>query len=58
MGVQEMTRYGMQAADFAPLATLIAEIVGDGAARPAGHWQRRVVDFRAAFREMRYCFTA
>jgi aminomethyltransferase len=58
MGAQEMTRYGMEERDFAGLAALIAEIVSGGADRPAGNWKPRVVDFRARFREMRYCFTA
>lgn len=53
LGVQEMTRYGMQAADFESVAELIARVVlhdqdvrGEAAA------------LRARFRDMRYCLPA
>ena len=55
-GTQEMTRYGMKEADFRELAGLIAEIIRDGAARPAGHWKDTVKDLRARFTDMQYCF--
>jgi aminomethyltransferase len=52
MGVQEMTRFGMQPADFSELAQLMAEcilknrIVKD-----------EVIRLRRRFLDMRYCFT-
>ena len=56
MGTQEMTRYGMQAEDFEALAALLAEIIRDGAHRPARHWQQVVKEFRSRFVTMGYCF--
>ncbi len=55
-GTQEMTRYGMKEADFGDLAGLLAEIVGAGATKPAGHWKPAVKALRARFTEMEYCF--
>ena len=52
MGVQEMTRFGMQAGDFSELAQLMADCIRDGA-RVA----ERVGALRGRFREMRFCFT-
>ena len=57
-GTQEMTRYGMKEADFRELAGLIAEIIRDGDARPAGHWKDAVKDLRGRFTDMQYCFPA
>ena len=57
-GTQEMTRYGMKEADFRELAGLIAEIVRDGDARPAGHWKDAVKNLRGRFTDMQYCFPA
>ncbi|MGI9336553.1 MAG: glycine cleavage system aminomethyltransferase GcvT [Gammaproteobacteria bacterium] len=54
MGSQEMTRYGMEAADFRELAGLIAEILRDGENRDEGHWRDAVATLRGRFREMRY----
>ena len=52
MGVQEMTRFGMQPADFAELAQLMSDCILTGASvRDA------VVRLRGRFLEMRYCFT-
>jgi len=51
MGVQEMTRYGMEAADFQEAAQLIADIVLKGA-----DVKQAVSDFRKRFLEMKYCF--
>lgn len=52
MGVQEMTRFGMQPADFGELAQLMADGLLRGAAvRDA------TVRLRRRFLEMRYCFT-
>ncbi|MCP5151733.1 MAG: glycine cleavage system aminomethyltransferase GcvT [Ectothiorhodospiraceae bacterium] len=55
MGTQEMTRFGMEPADFTALADLVAEIVREGEHRPAGHWRERVAALRGRFLEMRYC---
>ena len=49
MGAQEMTRYGMQPADFEQLAGLIAEVARDGGRRDAGHWRDAVTRFREPF---------
>jgi aminomethyltransferase len=50
-GVQEMTRFGMQAADFAELAQLMADVILKNK-----NVKRDVMDFRKRFLEMRYCF--
>jgi aminomethyltransferase len=51
MGVQEMTRFGMQPADFAELAQLMADCI------LRGHAVRDAVSrLRRGFLEMRYCF--
>lgn len=53
LGVQEMTRYGMQPADFETLAELIARVVlRDEDARD------EVVALRGRFLDMRYCLPA
>lgn len=57
-GTQEMTRYGMKETDFQELAALIAEIVREGDAKPAGHWKDAIKDLRAHFTDMQYCFPA
>jgi len=51
MGVQEMTRFGMQAADFQELAQWISEVVVKGA-----DVREAVAGFRKRFMEMKYCF--
>jgi len=52
MGVQEMTRFGMQAEDFAELARLMADcILKDNSVKEA------VTALRRRFLEMQYCFT-
>ena len=55
MGVQEMTRYGMEAEDFAALARLLAEIVREAGNAPSDRWCPRVRTLRRGFTEMRYC---
>jgi len=55
MGTQEMTRYGMQEADFEELARLLAKILAAGDSKGEGHWRAEVTSFRGRFREMRYC---
>ncbi len=52
MGVQEMTRFGMQPADFAELAQLMADCILKGA--PV---KDAAIRLRRRFLEMRYCFT-
>jgi glycine cleavage system T protein len=52
MGVQEMTRFGMEAADFQELAQLFKDVlVNHQTVKDA------VVSFRQRFLEMKYCFT-
>ncbi|MBW2367918.1 MAG: glycine cleavage system protein T, partial [Deltaproteobacteria bacterium] len=52
MGVSEMTRFGMRAADFVELAQLIHDVVVDGkTVTPA------VIDLRARFLDMQFCFS-
>jgi aminomethyltransferase len=50
-GVQEMTRFGMAAADFAELAQLMADVILQNK-----NVQKEVMDFRQRFVEMQYCF--
>jgi aminomethyltransferase len=50
-GVQEMTRFGMQAADFTGLAQLMADVILKNK-----NVKKDVVDFRKRFLEMQYCF--
>ena len=52
MGVSEMTRFGMEEKDFHTLASLMKEIVIEGA-NPVDE----VKSLREPFRELRYCFT-
>jgi aminomethyltransferase len=51
-GVQEMTRFGMQAADFADLAQLMADAILKNK-----NVKKDVVAFRKRFLEMQYCFS-
>ncbi|MBW2437614.1 MAG: glycine cleavage system aminomethyltransferase GcvT [Deltaproteobacteria bacterium] len=50
-GVQEMTRFGMTAADFAELAQLMADVILHNK-----DVKNEVMDFRRRFVEMQYCF--
>ena len=50
-GVQEMTRFGMQAADFEALAQLMADVILKNK-----KVKKEVVAFRKRFLEMQYCF--
>jgi aminomethyltransferase len=50
-GVQEMTRFGMAAADFAELARLMADAILHNK-----NIQKEVLDFRKRFTELQYCF--
>lgn len=50
-GVQEMTRFGMQAADFADLAQLMADVILKNK-----NVKKDVLDFRKRFLELQYCF--
>jgi len=51
-GVQEMTRFGMKAADFADLAQLMADVILKNK-----NVKKEVKDFRKRFLEMKYCFS-
>ena len=51
-GVQEMTRFGMEAADFAELAQLMADVILKNK-----NVKKEVMDFRKRFLEMKYCFS-
>ena len=55
MGTQEMTRHGMQEADFKEFAGLLSRIVQTGNEKPRGHFKAAVKAFRARFVEMHYC---
>ncbi len=50
-GVQEMTRFGMEAADFEVLAQLMADVILKNK-----NIKKEVMDFRKRFLEMKYCF--
>jgi aminomethyltransferase len=50
-GVQEMTRFGMTAPDFAELAQLMADVI-----LKDKNVKKDVVDFRNRFVDMQYCF--
>ena len=51
-GVQEMTRFGMQAADFAELAQLMADVILKNK-----NVKKDVMDLRKRFLEMQFCFS-
>jgi aminomethyltransferase len=51
-GVQEMTRFGMTASDFAELAQLMADVILKNK-----HVKKEVMDLRKRFLEMQYCFS-
>jgi aminomethyltransferase len=53
MGVQEMTRFGMEAADFKELAQLFKDVLVDNRTV-----KEAVIAFRKRFLEMKFCFTA
>jgi aminomethyltransferase len=52
MGVAEMTRFGMEAADFHQVAQFIKDVVVDGT-----DVRDEVARFRARFIDLHYCFT-
>ena len=56
MGTQEMTRYGMNEADFQELAALISEMTGGPETKPTDSWREKVKSFRSRFTDMQYCF--
>ena len=56
MGTQEMTRHGMNEADFRKLAALVSEMISDSSNKPKDMWREKVKAFRARFTNMRYCF--
>ena len=56
MGTQEMTRHGMNEADFRELAALVSEMISDSSIKPKDMWREEVKAFRARFTDMRYCF--
>ncbi|MDP7077732.1 MAG: glycine cleavage system aminomethyltransferase GcvT [Desulfobacterales bacterium] len=53
MGVQEMTRFGMEAEDFQELAQLIYDIVVNNRIV-----EEKVASFRKRFLEMKFCFSS
>ena len=55
MGTSEMTRYGMQEADFAELAGLLAQILRSDPGTPRGQWCEAVAALRSRFTGMGYC---
>jgi aminomethyltransferase len=55
MGTPEMTRYGMQEADFVELAGLLARILRGDASTAKGQSRQAVAALRSRFTSMRYC---
>ena len=55
LGVQEMTRHGMEEPHFKPLAALMAEIIRQAEDRPKGFWRDAVKELRSDFTDMQYC---
>ena len=55
MGTPEMTRYGMQEADFVELAALLARILRAEASPPDAQWREAVAALRSRFTDMGYC---
>ena len=53
MGVQEMTRFGMEATDFEELAQLFKDVLVDNRTV-----KDAVIALRKRFLEMKFCFTA
>jgi aminomethyltransferase len=52
MGVSEMTRFGMEEADFGEVAQMIHDVVLQGR-----NVKKEVAAFRKRFRQMHYCFS-
>jgi aminomethyltransferase len=52
LGVAEMTRFGMEEADFRPLAHLMRQVILEGK-----NVRQEVVRLRAGFQELRFCFS-
>ncbi len=52
MGVSEMTRFGMEDADFGELAGLMRDVIANGA-----DVKDKVASFRKRFLDMKYCFS-
>ncbi len=53
LGTQEMTRFGMNEADFEALAPLVAKVILDRDSPPEA-WRDEVIAFRRNFLQMRY----
>ena len=54
LGTQEMTRFGMNEADFRELAGLVANILAEGDSEVPGSRREDVIRFRKRFTRMRY----
>jgi len=55
MGTPEMTRYGMVEADFAELASLLAQILRAAPGGADDRWREAVAGLRGRFTDMHYC---
>lgn len=55
LGTQEMTRFGMEEADFEALAETVAGILLDDGCAIRDTWREDVIRFRRRFTRMRYC---
>ena len=55
LGTQEMTRFGMNEADFGELAELLAGILREPHSADPGSRREKVIRFRQRFTRMRYC---
>jgi len=51
MGVSEMTRFGMEEADFTKVAHLVGEVVKGGKSV-----KEEITKLRSGFLQMRFCF--
>ena len=56
LGTQEMTRFGMNEADFEELAELLASVLREGDSTDPGTRRNEVIRFRQRFTRMRYRF--
>ena len=54
LGTQEMTRFGMDEADFRELAGVLAGVLREEESTKSGAWRDEVIRFRQRFTRMRY----
>ena len=54
LGAQEMTRFGVNEADFEELAGIVASVILEDAPADSGAWRDEVIGFRQRFVQMRF----